>query len=193
MEPETAKYLIALDDEIRALWRTLKHHSDAAEFSTAAQRHRESAEKIQAELDSYQAGMAGMIKNLHEEAARYINVVSVIGYTGYFATWAFTKDVLDKDSHALIGLLGMISVALFCLWEMFGVFIRLHAVTELSNVFRNGLSISDFEKFKQDLIVREAKRMAILGPAHKLVFLISSGCVFSGGLMMMHLLYASLG
>ncbi|KSV88283.1 hypothetical protein [Sinorhizobium sp. GL28] len=192
MDEQTARCLLELDDQIQGLWRALEHHSNAEEFRAAARRHQERAEEIQASTESYARDFEKMIRNLHEESIKYINTVSVIGYTAYFATWAFTKGSMTNQQHALIGLLGMLSVAAFVLWEMLQGFVRLQAISDLSRIYREGISVENFERVRDEQLRREAKRMTIFNPAHKLVFLFSAGCAFYGGAMLMHLLYSSL-
>ncbi len=192
MDSDTAKYLMALDSQIQGLWKSLKHHSNAAEHRERAREYQQKADRIEQQMLSYKTELSASIKTLHEESARYTNVVMVIGYAGYFATWGFTKDILGKDFTAFVGLMGMLSVAVFCLWEMFVILTRLQAVSELGQIFRNMISVEDFEPLRDEQMRREANRAMIIAPVHKLVFTFSLTAMAAGGLVMMHALYSSL-
>ncbi|GEM_PF-6735429 len=192
MDADTAKYMLALHDEIDALWRSLEHHSSAAEYRDSARKWRERSDQIQKQTDQYRTELAAQLNRLSEDATRYINVLSVIGYAGYFTTWSFTKDLLDKELTAFVGLMGMISVSTFVLWEVFNVFLRMGAVSALSEIFRNGVSVEDFGSMSEDFTRREAKARAVLVPVHRAVFAISFLSIIAGAVVMMRTLYASL-
>ncbi len=192
MDADTAKYMLAMHDEIEALWRSLEHHSSAAEFRDSARQWREKADQIQKQTDQYRTELAAQLNRLSEDTTRYINVLSVIGYAGYFTTWSFTQDLLDKELTAFVGLMGMISVSTFVLWEVFNVFLRMGAVSALGEIFRNGVSVEDFGSMSEDFTRREAKARAVLVPVHRAVFATSFLTIIAGAVVMMRTLYASL-
>lgn len=192
MDQDTARHIGAIHDELDALWHNLELRSTVQEQRERAERHAEEARQIRGQLESYKQELGEHIRNLHEQTSKYVNVVMALGYTGYFATWSFTKDGLSPNHHSLVGLLGFVSVAIFCLWEMFGVFVRFRTLADLQALFRNSISVSDFAALKDDLTLRENRTMAILRPVHAVVFMVSFGCVAFGGLVMMHSLYMKL-
>ncbi|WFU89867.1 hypothetical protein QA644_27870 (plasmid) [Rhizobium sp. CC1099] len=193
MNPETAKYMLALDDDIQHLWKALEHHSNAAEHRERAREWREKSQKLDDQIKSYRSELASNIKNLNDENARYINVVAVIGYAAYFATWSLAKDSLGKEVTAFVGLMGMISVSTFVLWEMFIIMkVRLKTVGELGHIFQSLVSVEDFEPLRLEQTQGEAKRVIALSAAHRVVFLLSLLTACAGGFAMMHKLYMSL-
>jgi hypothetical protein len=192
MDADTAKYLFELDDQIERLWRTLESHSTAEEYRRSAQEYLEKANHIEKQVQDYRNELAVHVKNLSEESARYVNIVSVIGYAGYFATWGFTKDILGKETTAFVGLAGMLSVGIFVLWEMFNIMLRLKAVGAIGHIFQSGTSVEHFEEMSQKLKRDEAKAIAIFTPVHRIVFTVSSLAAIAGGLAMMHKLYTTL-
>ncbi|MDW9588646.1 hypothetical protein GOA80_21750 [Sinorhizobium meliloti] len=192
MDQDTARHIKAIHDELDVLWRHLELRSTADEHRERAERHAEEARQIGQQLEGYKKQLGEHIRNLTEQTSKYVNVVMAIGYTGYFATWSFTKEGLGPDHHMLVGLLGFVSVAIFCLWEMFGVFVRFKALSNLQTLFRNSVSVQDFEALKDDLTSREDRTIAIIRPLHAIVFTVSFGCVAFGGLVMMHSLYTKL-
>ena len=134
-----------------------------------------------------------MLKATHDESTKYFNVVSVVGYASYFATWSFTKDILNAETASFVGFMGMISVSLFVLWEMWMIMaVRMKTISELNHVLRNTISREDFEVLKADLERNEARRIAIITPMHRLVFSASLLTATAGGATMMHALFLSL-
>ncbi|TZG37624.1 hypothetical protein [Agrobacterium sp. B1(2019)] len=192
LDPETARYLIELDDEIQKLWQRLESHTSADEYRRIAQDYREKSKKINEQTLEYKTELASQIKSLNEESARYVNIVSVIGYAGYFTTWGFTKDILEKEMTAFVGLAGMLSVGLFVIWEMFNVLLRFKTLNAIAYLFQSGTSVEHFEEISSKLKQDEARTIAIYAPIHGIVFSVSFIAAIGGGLAMMHKLYLSL-
>lgn len=180
-------------EELDRLWIVLGHMDRANQHRLAAAEFHEKAEETERQANLIRTELHATIKQMHEESTKYVNAIAVIGYAGYFAAWSFTKDLLPKEVTLFVGLMGMISIALFVIWEMWTVFaVRLKTISEVGKIMREMVSYEDFEVLKNDLQKNEAKRIAILAPAHRVVFAISSGTAFAGGLALMHALYMGL-
>lgn len=192
-DSDHAMHIRALYEQIDALWRQLEHHSTAEEHRQRAREFREKAEKLDSYTKELRSDLQSLLKTTHEESTKYINVVSVVGYASYFATWSFTKDLLGREPSAFVGLMGMMSVSFFVLWEMWVILaVRLKSIDELNHVLRNTISAEDFEPLKIRLQENEARRIAIMTPIHRLVFFASFFTAIAGAAAMMQALYASL-
>ncbi|WP_457578982.1 hypothetical protein [Ensifer adhaerens] len=192
MDQQTPQQIKAIHDELDALWRLLEQRSSVDEHLERARHFEEKARQTGEQIDFYRKELSNHIREAHEQTSKYVNVVMAIGYTGYFATWSFTKDSIVPSHHALIGLLGFVSVAIFCLWEMFGVFVRFNALTNMQTLFRDGISVGDFEALRQKLLIQEDRTRALIRPIHLFVVTVSFGSIAFGGLVLMHSLYMKL-
>jgi hypothetical protein len=192
MDKEIADCILELDDRINHLWDSLRHRSDADEYSRIAREWRDKSEALERQISEYRSELAINIKNINEESARYVNIVSVIGYAGYFTTWGFTRDILERDVTIFVALMGMTSVSLFVIWEMFSIYLRIKSVGSLGQLFQQSVSVEAFEELRTKLVIDEARTTAIANPAHKVVFTLSFLSAIAGGLAMMQKLYMSL-
>ncbi|MBO1024099.1 hypothetical protein IPU75_05180 [Ochrobactrum sp. SD129] len=192
VDSENKQQLLNLRKEIDRIYQHLESHSTAEEYRRNAENHRENAKLIRQQIDEYRSELALNIRNINEETSRYVNIVSVIGYAGYFSTWGLTKDMLGEESTAFVGLCGILSVGLFVLWEMFNVMIRLKTVNSLGSIFREGVSIEHFNELAEDLKLEETRLILIYKPIHTVVFIISFVSAIAGGLVMAHKLFLAL-
>lgn len=53
-----------------------------------------------------------------ERANNYTNIVIGGGYAGAFAIWSLVSDVLSKNQRAWIGMLLLVSILVFVMWEV---------------------------------------------------------------------------
>jgi len=179
--------------ELDRLWLVLSHMMDASEYESVAQRFHKKAEEAHQKTGTIRSELQSIIKQSNDETTKYLNTVAVVGYAAYFTTWNFTKSIMTDDVSSLIGLLGMISVSAFVLWEIWlTLSVRLQAINEMSAALRDLISHEDFDEIKSRLINRECQRTAIVTPIYHLVFGLSSCTAFAGGLLMMHTLYSNL-
>lgn len=192
MDNETAKQFDATYKEMDALWEQLRLHSSADEHMRRAEEFRAKAEEIGEKTNFLRKELQSYLKQMHEETSRYVNVVAVIGYAGYFATWSFTKDILGKGPTTFVALMGMISVGLFVLWEMWVILaVRLRAINDLSYALRH-VSVYEFEEIQAKLLKEDTDRIKILTPVQRLVFATSFLTVIAGTVTMMKELFESL-
>lgn len=52
------------------------------------------------------------------QAAAYSNLIIGAGYAGFFATWSFTKDIINRDLNVAAGFFILISLILFITFEI---------------------------------------------------------------------------
>ncbi|KQS73021.1 hypothetical protein ASG39_04700 [Rhizobium sp. Leaf371] len=192
IDPEVERYIRDLYEGLNNVWASIEHHSSAAEHRERQHRFEEEAKRIRQQTDEYRNEIARHLQKLSEETSKYVNVVSVIAYAGYFTTWSFTKELLGKHDTALVGLMGIVSVSLFVLWEMYQTFLRISVQSELGRFMQGGVSVEHFEELGKELRLNEARRIAILAPLHKLVFLSSFVGAIAGASVMIYRLVDSL-
>jgi hypothetical protein len=65
-----------------------------------------------------------LIASSYEQAKNYSNIIMMGGYAGLFTIWNFTKSDLEKWQNITVGLLALISVFLFVLFELYGLWLR---------------------------------------------------------------------
>ena len=65
-----------------------------------------------------------LIGDTYQHAQGYTNVVMLAGYAGLFALWTLVKDELPRVAVLTTGLLAVISVSTFVLWEVYQMFFR---------------------------------------------------------------------
>lgn len=185
LDKETAAYMLQLSEDLDRLWRYIGYDEKAKEA-------RARARDIEGKVADYKKEAEDFLRRQSEETSKYFNTVMAVGYAGYFATWTLTRADLDKWHSSFIGLMGMTSLAIFILWELFTMFIRMKTLQELGAFFQNVISVDDFEPFKREQASREAKRLMLVRPLWTLVFCVSTGAATIGAADMMVQLYKNL-
>ena len=92
------------DEKISELQRAFKVMQQSAEQKAAR-------ERLDASVRVY--------SRLYERASAYTKGVVAVGYASAFAVWAFVKDLMSPAAHAVSGILLIVSVVTFVLWEVF--------------------------------------------------------------------------
>jgi hypothetical protein len=72
------------------------------------------------------------IREEYEQSKNYTNVITGIGYAGFFALWALTKDMGYTRIHALAGLCTGISLIFFVSWELYQTAVKGHVMQKVS-------------------------------------------------------------
>lgn len=178
MDKETAAYILQLTEEIDGLWRYLGYGKEAQDL-------RAHARDIEGKVANYKKEAEDLFRRQYKEASKYFNTVMAVGYAGYFATWTLMRDDIDKWHGSFIGLMGLASLATFVSWELFAMFMRMKALSEINSFFRDMISVDDFEPLRQKQLSLEAKRMMWARPIWMLVFVISSGSAAIGAIDLM--------
>jgi hypothetical protein len=185
IDKETAQHMLALSEEIDRLWRYIGHDEKAKEA-------RQRARDIEGRVAGYRKDFEEFFRKQYEESSKYFNTVMAIGYAGYFATWTLTRSEIDKWHSSFIGLMGIISLAIFICWELFAMFMRMKGLEELGVFYRNMISVDDFEPLRQQQMSKEARRMMIARPVWVLVFFTSAGAALIGAADLATQLYRNL-
>lgn len=65
-----------------------------------------------------------IVLTTYEQARSYSNIIMMGGYAGLFAIWSFTKTELVQWQVVSVGLLALVSILLFVLFEIYGSWLR---------------------------------------------------------------------
>jgi hypothetical protein len=96
-----------------------------------------------------------IVLTAYEQAKSYSNIVMMGGYAGLFAIWSFTKEQLVKWQVIAVGLLALLSVLLFVLFEIYGMWLRsVQTFTLLKQLAKAG----QMNKFPDDYGKQERER-----------------------------------
>jgi hypothetical protein len=181
----TYRAVAALQDDIDRLWRYLEHTGNAERARREATEWRRRTDDLRRELDAH-------FLKLSQQTSQYVNVVSVIGYAGYFAVWNFTRSMLTPAETSLVALLGLVSLGLFCLWEIFVIQYRLHSLGRMGALMRDTIAPDLFEERRQEIIANEAKVTRAMTPIWQVVLAICIVAMLAGGVIMARRFYLSL-
>src|SRR5215204_6400608 len=105
MDDDTRRLMDSLRGEIDRLWKYLGHKDAAAEF-------RRKTSEIEEKVALFKREIAEQNAALQENTSRYINVIALIGYFGYFTTWSYTLPLMTNREKAIVGLAGLASVGI---------------------------------------------------------------------------------
>ena len=95
----------------------------------------------------------------YEQAKNYSNIIMMGGYAGLFAIWGFTKSNLEKWQSISVGLLTLLSVLIFILFELYGLWFR---STQTFNLLSQLQKAEKLDKFPDDYGKQELKRLETL-------------------------------
>lgn len=185
IDKEAARHMLALSEEIDRLWRYIGYDEKAKEA-------RRRARDIEGKVADYKKEAEDHFRKQYEESSRYFNTVMAVGYAGYFATWTLMRSEIDPWHSSFIGLMGMISLAVFICWELFTMFMRMKSLGEINKLFRDMISVDDFEPLRQQQLSKDARMMMIARPAWALAFFTSAATAAVGALDLMIQLYKNL-
>ena len=93
-----------------------------------------------------------LLSSTFGQAQAYTNVVLAAGYAGFFGIWSFVKDDLSPGTMFISAFLITISLGLFVLWEVIGMYARNQILTRLAAVVAND------EKFTESLTAYKQQR-----------------------------------
>ena len=133
------------------------------------------------ELQEFIAKQKELVTSSYEQAKNYSNIIMLGGYAGLFAIWNFTKNDIEQWQSISVGLLAMISVLSFVLFEIYGIWLQ---ATQTFNLISQLQEAEKLNKFPEDYGkqgVKRAERLAKIWPYFFFVTL-SSG-ILAGGLL----------
>jgi len=178
----TAEQIAHLRNQIEGLWRYLGHTEDARRSREKATEWKQHAEDLQRELSTF-------LIQTHAETVSYFRVVTAVAYAGYFGTWGLVNRDLPQDARFAIALLGIISLGVFGLWEVFAAQRRLRELAKMGAVLRDTIAPDIFEERKAAFQAQEARFLMLINPIWKLVMFISiASLLLGGGIMVFYFL-----
>ena len=185
MDKATAEYMLNLQGQIDRLWHYLGHSEKAQRARQEANQWQKHTEDLRRELSSY-------LVQAHVETANYFRVVTAGAYAGYFATWSLVNLQLPSQARFLVALLGIVSLGVFALWEVFMGHQRLRHISQLASILRDTISPDAFYEMRAELNAKEARFISLVTPVWKLVLVVSIGAVISGGAIMIYYFLSAL-
>ena len=94
------------------------------------------------------------------QAQAYTNLIIVAGYAGFFALWNFVQDDITKTQLFWSGILITISLIVFVLWEVYGMFRRSRSLLEISEAVNKP---NEFEELIRSHKQKESERAISYG------------------------------
>lgn len=185
LDQKTTEYMYALNEEIERLWRYLGH-TDAAEKS------RREATEWQRRTDELRKELESVLVKTSQQFSQNMTASAVIGYAGYFTTWNFTRELLQPNQASFVALMGIASIGVFVLWEIFIINARMKSIGEMSGLLRDMVAPEYFEERRVEIVRREATLMRIATPIWRLVITFCIGTMLSGGSVLAYALIRDL-
>ncbi|PBB88395.1 hypothetical protein CK216_01270 [Mesorhizobium sp. WSM3876] len=136
--------------------------------------------------------LEGVLAKTAQHTAQYLTIAAAIGYGGYFTTWNLTKSSLTEPNGAFVGLMGILSVAVYALWELFAINMRLRSLSAMSTLLRDMVAPDIFEERRREIVRQEARMVQLITPVWRLVFFFCVGALLLGGSVMVRGLYLHL-
>lgn len=144
-----------IEKELERLWKYLGYKDDELK----ARRRRS---EIDTAVAQQRKEIASLLSKQDEDAARYVNVIALIGFASYFTTWTLLKPSLSATEAAWVGVLGLISVAAFVLWEIFRMLWRFFDMQGIADLLSRPLTSEEFlerlERLRGIERLRKARR-----------------------------------
>jgi hypothetical protein len=122
-----------------------------------------------------------VIITTYEQAKNYTNIIIMGGYAGLFAVWSFTKNDLAQWQSIAVGLLAILSVLSFVLFEIYGIWLR---STQTINLLKQLQEAEKLNKFSSEYGKQEQKRVERLMKVWPFSFYVTLGSgILAGGLL----------
>ncbi len=96
------------------------------------------------ELQEFIRKQKEIITSSYEQAKNYSNIIMMGGYAGLFAIWNFTKSYLLCWQVMVVGLLSLVSVLTFVLFEVYGSWLRGTQTINLINQLKKAEKLGSF-------------------------------------------------
>jgi len=86
---------------------------------------------MNAELEEYISKQKEIVISSYEHGKSYSNIIIFGGYAGLFTIWGFTKDNIEKWQSLTVGILAIISIVIFVIFELASAWLRGSQVKKL--------------------------------------------------------------
>jgi|SRR3954471_4833853 len=103
--------------------------------------------KEDSELKEFIQKQKEVLSNGYQHAKEYSNIIILGGYAGLFAIWSFTKDQLIKWQVLSVGLLILVSLLIYIVFELYGAWLR---TTQINNQMKELLVAEKLNKFPEE-------------------------------------------
>lgn len=133
------------------------------------------------ELQEFIQKQKEVVVSSYEQAKSYSNIIMMGGYAGLFAIWNFTKSDLARWQSMSVGLLALISVFTFVLFELYGGWLR---ATQTFNLLSQLQKAEKIGRFPEDYGKQELKRSEILAKLWPFFFFIALGTALLAALIL---------
>ena len=111
------------------------------------------------ELQEFITKQKEVILSSYEQAKNYSNIIIMSGYVGLFTIWNFTRDDLESWQSIMVGLLMLISILIFVIFELYGIWFR---STQTFNLLSELQRAEKLDQFPNDYGKQEMKRLEYL-------------------------------
>ena len=115
-----------------------------------------------------------IVLTAYEQARSYSNIIMMGGYAGLFAIWGFTKAELVQWQVVSVGLLALISLLFFVLFEIYASWLR---STQTFSLLKQLTQAEQMNRFPEDYGKQEQARAANLAKVWPFFFF---GALISG-------------
>lgn len=133
------------------------------------------------ELQEFIQKQKEVVISSYEQAKSYSNIIMMGGYAGLFAIWNFTKSNLELWQSISVGLLALLSVSAFVMFEVYGVWIR---STQTFNLISQLQKAEKLGNFPADYGKQELKRLEISAKIWPFFFLTALGTALLAALIL---------
>ena len=118
----------------------------------------EQKDKDDDEFEEFIKKQKEVITASYEQAKQYSNIIILAGYAGLFAIWNFTKQSLENWQTLSVGLLTIISVLIYIIFELYGAWLR---TTQVKNQMEELIDAEKLHKFPDEYGKGEISRVSI--------------------------------
>jgi hypothetical protein len=134
------------------------------------------------ELQDFIEKQKEIILSSYEQAKSYSNIIMMGGYAGLFAIWSFTKSELERWQSMIVGLLAILSVLSFVLFEVYGVWLR---STQTFSLLRQLKEAENLGQFPSEYGKGEMKRTETMARVWPYLFFFTLGTGVVAGLILL--------
>ena len=133
------------------------------------------------ELQEFIQKQKEIVVSSYEQAKSYSNIIMMGGYAGLFAIWNFTKSYLLCWQAMTVGLLSVVSILTFVLFELYGIWLR---ATETTNLISQLQKAEKLDSFPSDYGKQELKRSQIFAKVWPFFFFTAVGTALFAALIL---------
>ena len=134
------------------------------------------------ELNEFVESQKKLVLSSYEQAKSYSNIIMMGGYAGLFAIWSFTKNNIEEWQSITVGLLAILSVSSFVLFEIYGIWLR---STQTFNLLNQLDEAEKLNRFPEDYGKEEMSRTKTMAKVWPFFFFFTLGTGVLAGLFLL--------